>query len=101
MSFDEVDATVVNLRMGLVMFAVGGGFSLSVLADDRLLPSGLFTFRGPLFDELPSNTINGLFLLESLPCAGDGAYAPRVLATVLPQRLDGRVLWGSGMTWRR
>lgn len=92
MSVDEVGVTVVSLRTGLAMFAVGGGFSLSVLPDDRLLPSGLFTFRGPLF-ELPSNTINGLFLFASLLCAvGDVACVPRVLATVLPQRLVGSVL---------
>lgn len=63
MSFD---ATVVSLRTGLAMFVFGGGFSLSVPPEDRLPPSGLFTLRGPLFDEVPSNTINGLFLLGSI-----------------------------------
>lgn len=88
-SLDEGDVTGVSLHMGLARFAVGGGFNLSVApADGNVLPSGLFTFMELLFDELPSNTIRGRFLLVSLLCAADG----RVLETVLLQRLEGSVL---------
>lgn len=52
-----------SLRMGLETFVVGGGFNLSVIPFDAILPSGFFTFNGPECEELPSNTIRGLFLL--------------------------------------
>lgn len=55
-----------NLRMGLDRLAAGGGFNLSVIPDDEALPSDFFTLSGPELEELPSNTIRGLFLLWSL-----------------------------------
>lgn len=56
-----------SLRMGLDRFAAGGGFNLSVIpVNAALLPSGFLTFSVPEWDEVPSNTIRGLFLLWSL-----------------------------------
>lgn len=52
--------------MGLERFAAGGGFNLSLLPIDTILPSGFFTFSGPEWEEFPSYTIRGLFLLWSL-----------------------------------
>lgn len=97
---DEVEEDVFadSLPMELARFAAGGGFNLSVALADTGFPSDLFTFGEPLFDELPSNAIRGLFLLGSLLCGADGACPPRVLATFLPQRLEGSVLWGRGIT---
>lgn len=43
----------------------GGGFSLSV-TPDTVATSGFFNLMGPMLEELPSNTIKGLFLLWSL-----------------------------------
>lgn len=37
-----------NLRMGLDRFAAGGGFKRSVIPDDAVVPSGFFTFSGPV-----------------------------------------------------
>lgn len=52
---DEEDEDVLpeSLRMGLERFA-GGGFNLSVIPVDAILPSGFFTFSGPECEELPS-----------------------------------------------
>lgn len=45
---EEVDDVfAVNLRMGLDRFATGGGFNLSVIPVDMVVPSGFFTFIGP------------------------------------------------------
>lgn len=63
---DEEDVFPDSLRMGLDMFAAGGGFNLSVTPVDMVVPSGFLTFSGPEWEELPSNTIRGLFLLWSL-----------------------------------
>lgn len=62
---DEEEEHVLpdSLRMGLDRFAAGGGFNRSVIPVDS---SGFFTFSGPELEELPSNTIRGLFLLWSL-----------------------------------
>lgn len=66
MDEEEEDVFPDSLRMGLDRFAAGGGFNLSVIPDETVVPSGFFTFGGPEGEELPSNTIRGLFLLWSL-----------------------------------
>lgn len=63
---DDEEVFPESLRTGLGRFAAGGGFNLSVIPDDTAVPSGFFTFSGPEWEELPSNTIRGLFLLWSL-----------------------------------
>lgn len=63
---DEDELLPDSLRIGLDRFAAGGGFNLSVIPADAVVPSGFFTFSGPELEELPSNTIRGLFLLWSL-----------------------------------
>lgn len=51
-----------SLRMGLVRLILeGGGFKRSATADDEK-SSGFFSLTLPVLEELPSNTISGLFL---------------------------------------
>lgn len=61
---DDVIELEESFRMGLVRLAAGGGFNRSATPDDAA-PSDFFTFTGPELEELPSNTIRGLFLLWS------------------------------------
>lgn len=65
MDEEEDDVLPDSLRMGLDISAAGGGFNLSVTPDGVVVPSGFFTFSCPVWEELPSNTIRGLFLLWS------------------------------------
>lgn len=54
-----------SLQTGLNRFEAGGGFNRSMVPVDKEVPSVFFTFSGPECEELPSNTIGGLFLLWS------------------------------------
>lgn len=47
MDEEEEDVFPDSLRMGFERFAAGGGFNLSVIPVDRLVPSGFFTFSRP------------------------------------------------------
>lgn len=47
MDEEEEEVFAASLRMGLDRFAAGGGFNLSVIPVDTLVPSGFFTFSGP------------------------------------------------------
>ncbi len=47
MAEEEEDVFPDSLRMGLDRFAAGGGFNLSVIPVDMVLPSDFFTFSGP------------------------------------------------------
>lgn len=47
MDEEEEDVFPESLRMGLGRFAAGGGFNLSVIPVDAVVPSGFFTFSGP------------------------------------------------------
>lgn len=62
---EEEDVFPDSFLMGNGRFAAGGGFNLSVVPVDKVVSAGFFTFSGP--EELPSNTIRGLFLLWLLP----------------------------------
>lgn len=47
MDEEEDDVFPDSLRTGQSRFAAGGGFNLSVIPVDKVVPSGFLTFRGP------------------------------------------------------
>lgn len=91
---DEVEEDVFadSLPMELARFAAGGGFNLSVALADTGFPSDLFTFGEPLFDELPSNAIRGLFLLGSLLDIDRGHIYDQALMNSVTYRLLGMLV---------
>lgn len=62
----EEDVWHDSLRIGLGTFAAGGGFKRSAIPFDTVVPPGFFNLSEPEWEELPSNTIRGRFLLWSL-----------------------------------
>lgn len=63
---EDDDVFPDSLRMGLDKLAAGGGFNRSATPADAPAPSGFLTLSGAEGEEVPSNTISGLFLLWSL-----------------------------------
>lgn len=89
-----------SLRMGFVRLTLEtGGLSLSVVtgADEE---SGFFSLTQPVLVELPSNTINGLFLLLSVLelCVLLELRRGLLFSILFPQRLRGSSLCGRGIT---